>query len=66
MLSRRDLGQVVVTRLGFVDKKYVCISGISQSRKTRYYTKVIGHLESVQSVFVQISNSGFVTEDMPD
>lgn len=45
MLGRRDLGQVVVT--------YVCISGISQSRKNRYFTEVIGHLESVQSVFVQ-------------
>lgn len=49
MLGRRDLGQVVVTCLGFVDEKYVSISGISQSRENRYFMKVIGHLESMQS-----------------
>lgn len=66
MLGRRDLGQVVVTCLGFVDEKYVCISGISQSRENRYFMKVVGHLESMQSEFVQISNSGFVTEGTSD
>lgn len=37
MLGRRDLGQVIVTCLGFIDEKYVFVSGISQSRKRRYF-----------------------------